>query len=1263
MGIPLRLLVIEDSQDDAEPMILALREGGLDPIWERVETADELRSALANGTWDAVLSDYLMPELGAEAALRIVRETQPDLPFIVVSGKIGEDVAVALMRATASDYILKDHLNRLAPTVEREVREAANRRAKRAAERAAIHLAAVVESSEDAIISMTLDATITTWNSAAERLFGWSVADVIGKDILFLVPTDKVEELATQLRQLRTGEPVGYFESVRLHRDGRRIDIAMTISWIRDADSKVIGISKSARDIRQQKLAEAALRESEQRYRELIESLPVLVWVYDATGRPLLHNRRWYDYTGQSPKDIAANLWYEALHSEDAAEAVAVWDRCRMSGDPYSTEYRIRRKDGEYRWFLAQGTPVSRTQGINHWVGICTDIDDRKHAEEELQQMSGLLKSVTEETPDAVLVKDLNGKYLLCNPAAARLKGRSQIEVVGSNTSDFFDKATCERVLERENRVMLIGQTETKEEVLTISGVTRTIHSTIASYRDGTGNVIGTIGISRDISEGKRADELLRLSETRYRRLFEAAQDGILIVDVETRRIQDANPFIAELLGYKVEALRGKELWEIGLFQDIEANKVAFRYLQKSGYIRYDDLPLLSKDGRKIEVEFVSNTYMVGDTRTVHCNIRDITDRKRGVVERSELLTRLTLQIERMPLAYLLCGPDFRYTRWNPAAERMFGYKESEVLGLQPSEVIIPPQSETKVKAIFARLAAGDMDAHVMSENVTKDGRTIFCQWHNTPLFGSDKTFQGILSLAEDVTARQHAEQALRLRDRAIQAATQGLLITDPGQSDDPIIYVSPGFERMTGYNSGEVLGRNCRFLQGKDTDPAAVSRLREAIRTEKPCTVELLNYRKDGTTFWNELSISPVRDDASQLTNFVGVQADITSRRSLEEQFRQVQKMEAVGQLAGGIAHDFNNLLTIINGYSDVLLRSIDATDPSHDLVNEIHKAGERSAGLTRQLLAFSRQQVLAPRILDLNAVVTDTEKMLQRLVGEDVQLTTTLQPSLSNVRADPGQLEQVLMNLLVNARDAMPRGGRITIETHNVDLDEAYVQTHAEARSGPQVLLSVTDTGNGIPPELRAKIFEPFFTTKGPGKGTGLGLATVYGIVKQSGGHIGVYSEVGIGTTFKVYLPRAEMDVPKSGIRPGLSTPQRGSETIMLVEDEDGVRALTRYILTTCGYSVMEAAEGVEAARVSAEHVGPIHLLITDVIMPGAGGRSVAEEMTKLNPAMKTLFVSGYTDDAIIRHGVLRKGVNFLQKPFSPVALATKVREVLDA
>ena len=394
-----------------------------------------------------------------------------------------------------------------------------------------------------------------------------------------------------------------------------------------------------------------------------------------------------------------------------------------------------------------------------------------------------------------------------------------------------------------------------------------------------------------------------------------------------------------------------------------------------------------------------------------------------------------------------------------------------------------------------------------------------------------------------------------------------------------------------------------------------------------------------------------------------LAVTRDVTETKGLEAQLRQAQKMEAIGQLAGGVAHDFNNLLCIINGYSDILFNALRPDDPMRNLVDEIRKAGERSASLTRQLLAFSRKQVIAPRALDLNTVILDLEKMLRRIVGEDIDLATSLAPGLGSIKADPSQIEQVLLNLVVNAREAMPQGGKLTIETRNVNLDEDYARARSEVRPGPYVLLAVSDTGCGMTAEVKAHLFEPFFTTKGPGQGTGLGLATVYGIVKQSGGHVAVNSEPGLGTTFRVYLPIVEAAVQVRDSKAATAPAPRGSETILLIEDDEGVRALTRHALQSSGYTVLVAREGQEALRIGRWRQEPIHLLVSDVVMPGLGGRQLSERLRLLHPEMKVLFLSGYTDDAVVRHGVLEGEVNFLQKPFTPAALARKVREVLDA
>src|ERR1051326_581345 len=448
----------------------------------------------------------------------------------------------------------------------------------------------------------------------------------------------------------------------------------------------------------------------------------------------------------------------------------------------------------------------------------------------------------------------------------------------------------------------------------------------------------------------------------------------------------------------------------------------------------------------------------------------------------------------------------------------------------------------------------------------------------------------------------------------------------------------------------------------------AAEAAFQESIRTTGLYRTEFRYIKPDGEIIWLTVRGSLERDQNGSPLRMMGACVDITERKraeeerfELEQQLRQSQKLEAIGQLAGGVAHDFNNLLTVINGYSDLILRKIPDSDPNRSKLEEIAKAGSRATSLTRQLLAFSRKQVLQPKTFNLNTVVPGMEKMLRRVIGEDIELRTALETDLGNVHTDPGQIEQVIMNLVVNARDAMPTGGKLTIETGNAILDETYARHQAEVRPGRYVMLAVSDTGTGMNEETRARIFEPFFTTKEKGKGTGLGLAMVYGIVKQSDGNVWVYSEPGKGTTFKIYLPRVDERVEVDESRPVVELP-RATETILLAEDEEMVRNLAREILEANGFRVLVAESGNEALRISEEHNEPIDLLLTDVVMPQMSGKELVEQLAAKRPAMSVLYMSGYTDETIVHHGVLDEGVNFIEKPFSPDALGRKVRAILN-
>jgi len=512
---------------------------------------------------------------------------------------------------------------------------------------------------------------------------------------------------------------------------------------------------------------------------------------------------------------------------------------------------------------------------------------------------------------------------------------------------------------------------------------------------------------------------------------------------------------------------------------------------------------------------------------------------------------------------------------------------------------------------------------------------------------------------------KKKAEDELRKLFHAVEQCPVSIIIAD---RDGTIEYVNPKFTRMTGYEAAEVIGQTPRLLKSGKIPDSEYRNLWETITSGREWHGELINREKNGDLFWERASISAIRDASGTITHFVGVKEDISQQRQTEEkhkqamnQLRQAQKMEAIGQLAGGIAHDFNNLLTVINGYSTLLLHEMPVDAPFRAEVEQILRAGERAADLTHQLLAFSRRQMLEPKVININHLVKNLEKMLKRLIRENIIMETHLADTIGMVKADPGQVEQIIMNLLVNARDALENGGTIAIETGDVELDKAFVSENAGAVEGSYVMLAVHDNGVGMTDEIRSKIFEPFFTTKGQGKGTGLGLATVYGIVKQSGGYIQVLSEPGKGSSFRVFFPRVEAE-PEHEESRSVSQGPKGTETILVVEDETGVLNLTVSTLKRKGYEVLPARSPSEARGIFADNPQRIDLVLSDVIMPEMNGPAMVREFRETRPELKIIFMSGYTDDTISPQEMTDERTAFISKPFTPDLLVERVRDLLE-
>jgi PAS domain S-box-containing protein len=650
---------------------------------------------------------------------------------------------------------------------------------------------------------------------------------------------------------------------------------------------------------------------------------------------------------------------------------------------------------------------------------------------------------------------------------------------------------------------------------------------------------------------------------------------------------------------------------------------------------------------------------------------QDISERKRieqrmaslsAVVENSDDI----VVVKDLNLRVVATNPAFAKAAGHATVDTMIGKTDAEIFGVTPDTEPIRAYMEDERRT--QTLPPGE---HILREEavLTPDGgvRTVLTKKY--PIYDQSGNLVGTGNISTDITKRKQAEE----RQKNLATELEEILDSLPdavvyADTDRRIKKINPSFTRIFGYSRDEVLGKTTRIIYRNDDEYLEQGRKRynpKASQIWEP--YEIHHVRKDGTEFISETVGTPVRDAHGKIVGLLGLVRDITEKKQreaeyekLQAQFRQAQKMEAVGRLAGGVAHDFNNMLGIIIGHADMILEELDPDQPFHANLTEIRKAGERSADLTRQLLAFARKQTVAPKVIDINKTVEGMLKMLHRLIGEDIEMTWIPGEKVWPVKIDPAQVDQILANLCVNARDAITNVGRVTIETGNTVFDEAYCRVHAHFEPGKYVMLAVSDTGCGMDAETMSHLFEPFFTTKEQGKGTGLGLATVYGVVKQNKCFINVYSEPGQGTTVKMYLPRHA--VKAETMQPRLQTVERGSETILLVEDEPAILKMTTIMLERLGYTVLPAPTPGEAIRLATENAGDIHLLLTDVVMPEMNGRDLAKNLLSLYPDLKRLFMSGYTANVIAHHGVLDEGVQFIQKPFSTQKLASKVREVLD-
>ena len=883
-------------------------------------------------------------------------------------------------------------------------------------------------------------------------------------------------------------------------------------------------------------------------------------------------------------------------------------------------------------------------------------------------EQARLLDQFLSAAPDCVYLYDRDLRFLYVSPTGFTSLGIEPSDMVGKTGHELGFPPEFAAVEADLRSVFATGQPTAGQCRLPALDGLREYEYSLAPVWDDKGNIAAVVCIARNATERKHTEEALSESRERLQAIFQRSGIGMTLVDPEGRFLR-SNPALHDLLGYRAEELRALTVHQVSHPEDMEKDLDKMRGLLAGEYDRYQmEKRYVRKDGNTVWGRLTVSLVPGGGDQPhlVLGMIEDISDRKVAQERMREERDRAQQYLDLVNVIIVALNDRGEVTLINQRGCAVLGYEEAEILGRNWFDVAIPEGGRDEVRSVFRQLMAGERELAGRHENpvVTQSGEERLIAWRNTVLTDEDGNITGALSSGEDITDRKRAEEALRESEARLRAALESVpfdffIIDESGR------YVMQNSTCRRHW--GDLVGKRPRDL-GVASETLALweENNARAFRGELVEGEVTLGTNEGPRTFYN--IISPIYDD-DRIRGILGVNIDITDRRQAEEalrqsegQLRQAQKMEAVGRLAGGIAHDFNNVLMVVDGQCNLLLRRLDQDDANRRGVEEIKTAAERAAGLTRQLLAFSRRQVLKPVVLDVNNVIRDVEKMLGRVLGEDIEVVAELAPSPCLARIDQGQLEQVLLNLAVNSRDAMPRGGRLVLETAEMALEEDSGAPAKGMEPGDYIVLSVTDTGCGMGEETLAQIFEPFFTTKDQSEGTGLGLSMVYGIIRQSGGRIRVSSRLGKGTEFMIYLPKAERDAETSeSTADAAGGMPQGRETVLLVEDEGALRRLARVYLVMTGYTVLEASDGQEAMRLVGQHEGPIDLLVTDVVMPGMSGRELRERLTVSRPELKALFMSGHPEKAIQDHGI-SEYEEILRKPFSPEALAVRVREVLD-
>ena len=1164
MNKRLHILHLEDEPDFAELVRALLEQGGVSAEIKRVGDRQAFVQAVEAGGFDLIISDYHLPSFTGLEALALARKKYPHMPFILVSGTIGEQAAIESLKAGATDYVLKQNPDRLPSAVNRAVQEAAEHARLREAETELVrrekYFRTLTENSLDVLTVLDRDGVVVYKSPSVQGVLGYDSKELVGQSVFKHIHPDDLARAQNEF-QATLAEPARVIRlQIRYqHKDGswRHLE---SIGQNRLADPEIRAMVINSRDVTTRWRAEEDLRQSEKQYRLLFHSNPNPMWVFDLESLKFLEvNEAAIQHYGYGREEFLAMTIMDIRPPEKNSQPkVAAIDTAERG-----PVWRHRRKDGSLIDVEVIWSPMAFRERFAA-LAMATDVTERRRVDHRNQIFSKLSHRLGSATSAA------EAAMIICEAADALFK---------------WDDFALDLYFAESDEVFSLLN------ITTVEGQRVEIPSSL---------------------QPKAANALIRRVVNR---------GAELISSVEARD-QSAATMLAPIL----------------------------------------------KGARVVGILFVQNnqpgSYSERDLETLQTladQCGGALDRVRAREQLFESEQRFRDLFENSPDAIFVEALDGTVLDVNSAGCILHGLAREQLIGKNSLADLVPPSCHETARRDFQKLAEGTL-SRIEGESLMADGRVTPVEVRASRIEYNGKS--ALLLHVRDITQRRTAEAALQSSEILFRSvwenSADGMRLTD---EKGVIIAVNDAFCKLVGVKASSLEGQPFTVAYaGSENLTEMIRHHHEQFLTRTAGQkVERQYALHNGQTVTLEITHSFVEVRGRTLV-MLSLFRNVTTQRRLEEQLRQSQKMEAIGQLAGGVAHDFNNILTVIHGHASLLgTAELDATAARS--AQQIMQAAERAAGLTRQLLAFSRRQLIQPRQLDMNKIVGNMSDMLGRLLGEDVSLQLNYSQSPATIEADAGMMEQVLLNLAVNARDAMPRGGQLTIRISVVDVDEAHVQRHPEAHIGRFVCISKSDTGCGIPAENLPRIFEPFFTTKEIGKGTGLGLATVYGIVKQHQGWIEVQSVVGKGTTFRIYIPfygaaQADSEKPTTQI-----TIRGGTESILLVEDEPPVRELVARVLEKYGYKIWQAASGTEALGVWQKHKAGISLLLTDLVMPGnMNGHELAEKLQAAQPGLMVIFTSGYSADIVGKNFKLDPELNFLQKPYHPQTLALTVRRCLD-